>query len=253
MDFADFRHYVRGDDLRHIDWNVYARMDKLFVKIFHEEQDLQCHVLIDTSLSMQFGEPDKLQYARRLAAAVAYVELTGQNKVSIRCFGNTTHATFGPSRGRHQVRRMFEYLNRNEAAGGTSLYRACHEFSGWVRGRGIVILISDLLDPAGFEPALRYLVRDSFDVYVLHVLSPQEIEPPLNGHLELTDIELGGKVEITVNKRLKDLYQHNLQAFITQVNGWCTGRGIVCPLIRTDNPVEDLVLKQLRGFGLLNV
>ncbi len=251
IDFADYRHYTSGDDLRFIDWNIYGRLDRLFVKLFQEEQDLQVHILLDTSRSMAYGDPPKIDFARRAAAAIAYVALTGQDKLSLTCFQAEPGARFGPARGRHHVRRLFGMLDSIEPDGRTSLRAICRGLAQRVRGRSLVIVISDFLDPEGFEPALRWLVRDSFDVTVLHTLAPQEIDPKLTGHLELRDMETDHKVEVTVTPRLKAAYKRNLEAYITQIQQYCTRLGMLYMLLPTDTPIEDLVLKRLREGGLL--
>ena len=251
LDFADYRHYARGDDLRHIDWNIYGRLDRLFIKIFHEEQDLQCHLLLDTSKSMRYGEPDKFNCARALAAAIAYVGLTGQEKVGLTCFQATPSGGYGPVRGRHHLARLFKVLENIEPDGQTSLEAICRSFSQRVRGRGMVILISDLLDPAGFEGALRFLVRGNLDVTVLHVLAPQEIDPTLAGHLDLHDLETGHRVEVTVNEAIQKAYRRNVEAFCTKAREYCTKYGMLYQLVRSDTPIEELIVKRLRESGLL--
>ena len=251
LDFADYRHYTRGDDLRHIDWNLYGRLDRLFIKIFHEEQDLQCHLLLDTSRSMHFGSPQKLLFGKQLAAAIAYTGLKGNDKISLTAFDAHPGRSFGPFRGRHQVRRMLAMLDALESAGETSLEAMCRDLAVRVRGRSVVVLISDLLDPAGYETALRYLTRESLDVFVVHLLSPEEIQPPANGHVELLDAETGHKVEITVNPRLLKVYQTNLAAFTGAAKDFCLKRGMFYSLVRSDARLEDLVLRDLRRAGLL--
>lgn len=252
-EFADFRQYTPGDDLRAIDWNLYARLDRFFVRIFHEEQDLALHLVLDTSRSMDFGGPLKIDFALRAAAAIAYVGLTNQDKVSLACFAGGAAGSFGPSRGRHHVRRLFEYLQTVKPAGETSLLAACKEVSQRARGRSLVVVISDFLDPAGFEPALRYLVRDSIDVCALHVLAPQEIDPILGGHVELLDMETGHKVELTVNERLRKNYKENLDAYCAMIQNWCTRRGMLYTLLRTDTALEDLMLRRLREGGMVRL
>lgn len=251
VDFADYRHYVRGDDLRFIDWNIYGRLDRLFIKIFYEEQDLRCHILLDTSRSMAFGDPNKMEFAKKIAAAVGYVGLTNQDKVGITCFEAKTGEKFEPSRGRHHVRRMMGFLHGLEPSGETSLEAACSELSQRVRGPGIVILISDFLDPSGFEPALRLLVRENIDVYVFQVLAPQELDPSLQGHLELHDLETGQKVEVTINRRVMEVYKRNVEAYCTMIQDYCTKYGMSYSLVSSDLPLEDLFLRQLRNRGLM--
>lgn len=250
IDFADYRHYTRGDDLRFIDWNIYGRLDRLFIKIFHEEQDLQCHLLIDRSKSMDFGDPNKMAFARRIAAAIGYIGLCRQDKISVTAFGEGAEQ-FPAARGRHNVARLLGFLDKVKPEERTSISNACKLFSQRVRSKAIVVLVSDFLDPAGFEPGLRYLVRDALDVYVLHTLAPQEIDPAIGGHVELFDIETGHKLELTVNERLKEVYKKNVDAYCTQIQAYCTRYGMAYSLVRTDTPMEDLVLRRLRESGLM--
>jgi len=251
IDFADYRQYTRGDDLRFIDWNIYGRLDRLFIKLFYEEQDLQCNILLDTSRSMDFGTPNKLELAKKFAAAVAYVGLSNHDKIGISCFQGKTAASFRPTRGQHQIRRMLAFLDGIKADGQTSLASACRDFTLKPGVRGIVLLITDFLDPAGYQSALRYLMRDGLDVQVIHVLSPQEIEPEIGGHVELHDIETDHKVELTVNARMKDAYMRNVQAFCTQIQDHCVHYGMGYMLVRSDAPIEELIIKRLREAGVV--
>lgn len=251
IDFADYRQYSRGDDLRFIDWNIYGRLDRLFIKIFHEEQDLQCHLLIDASRSMGYGDPDKMLFARQLAAAIAYVGLTGQDKITMTAFSSQTGPRLPPSRGRHHVRHMLEYLDGLEPSGETDLATICREFTQRVRTPGVVVILSDLLDPAGHEAALRHLLHERYDVYVLHVLAPEEIDPTLQGHLQLTDVETGHQVEVTVNAQLKKIYTGNVEAWCSGIQQYCRRYGLAYSLMRSDTPLEDLILNRLRGQGLM--
>lgn len=251
IDFADYRQYSRGDDLRFIDWNIYGRLDRLFIKIFHEEQDLQCHILIDSSRSMGYGDPDKMLFARQLAAAIAYVGLTGQDKITITAFSDTTGPRLHPSRGRHHVRRMLTYLDGLTPTGETDLAAICRDFTQRVRTPGVVILLSDLLDPSGHEAALRHLLHKRYDVYVLQVLAPDEIDPPLSGHLKLTDVETAHQVEVTVNAQLKKLYTENVETWCSGIRDYCRRYGLAYSLVRSDTPLEELILNQLRRQGLM--
>lgn len=251
IDFADYRHYVRGDDLRFIDWNIYGRLDRLFIKIFHEEQDLQCHLLLDTSKSMRFGQPGKLDYARQIAAGIAYVGLTGSDKIGISCFREEASGALPAARGRHNVRRMLAFLEGLEADGRTSLHAAAREFTQRVKGRSVVVVISDFLDPAGFEPALRYLIRETLDVFVIHVLAPQEIRPEITGHVEMHDVETNHKLELTITPRLRDTYMRNVEAFCRKIKDYCVRYGMSYTFAPTDLPIEELLLKRLREDGLI--
>ena len=162
VEFADYRGYIPGDDLRFVDWNLYARLDKLFLKMFMEEEDLHFHALIDTSRSMDFGEPTKLRYAKQLAAALGFVGLARADRVRIETLDSARRSSGPVLRGRHSLWRMLEFLEGIETSGQTDLATGVKNFCLRNSGKGILVLISDLLDKQGYEPALRYLRDHGF-------------------------------------------------------------------------------------------
>jgi uncharacterized protein (DUF58 family) len=214
VEFADFRNYVHGDDLRFIDWNLYARLDKLFLKLFLEEEDLHFYCLIDSTESMRFGDPSKLLYAKQLAAALGFVGLCRADRVRIETLSTTLRNPGPVLRGRRSLWRMLEYLEKVEAAEETSLATGVKNFCLRNSGKGILVLITDLLDKSGYEAALRFLVAQRMDVYVIHVLCPEELNPELKGDLKLVDCEDGDIAEITVSKPLMDRYRQTLASFV---------------------------------------
>ena len=251
VEFADFRNYVPGDDLRFIDWNLYARLDKLFLKLFLEEEDLHFYALIDTSTSMDFGEPTKLAYARQLAAALGFIGLVRACRVKIETLA-TTHKNPGPVlRGRASLWRMTEYLDGVEPGGNVSLAEGVKNFCVRNSGKGILVLISDLMDKEGFDKALRFLVTQQMDVYVLHVLCPEELNPEIKGDLKLIDCEDSDVAEITVSRPLIDKYKRTLAAFIDGAREFCARRGMNYLMTSTETPVEKLVANYLRKRGLV--
>jgi uncharacterized protein (DUF58 family) len=251
VEFADFRNYVPGDDLRFLDWNLYARLDKLFLKMFLEEEDLHFYALIDTSRSMDFGEPTKLLYAKQLAAALGFVGLTRADRVRIETLEQPLHAPGPILRGRRSLWRMLEYLDGIEVSDRTDLAGGVKNFCLRNSGRGILVLISDLLDKSGYEAALRYLVSQRMDVYVIHVLSRAEVEPDLVGDLRLVDSEDGDVAEISVSAPLLSRYKRTLASFLDGARDFCSRRGMAYLTARTDMPVEDLVTNYLRRRGLV--
>jgi uncharacterized protein (DUF58 family) len=251
VEFADFRNYVPGDDLRFLDWNLYARLDKLFLKMFLEEEDLHFYALIDTSRSMDFGEPTKLLYAKQLAAALGFVGLTRADRVRIETLDQPLHAPAPILRGRRSLWRMLEHLEGIEVSDRTDLTTGVKNFCLRNSGRGILVLISDLLDKSGYEAALRYLVSQQMDVYVIQVLSPAEVEPDLVGDLRLVDCEDGDVAEITVSAPLLSRYKQTLAAFLEGAKDFCSRRGMSYITARTDTPVETLVTSYLRRRGLV--
>jgi uncharacterized protein (DUF58 family) len=251
VEFADFRQYVPGDDLRFIDWNVFARLERLYLKLFLEEEDLHFYSLIDASTSMDFGEPTKLQYAKQLAAALGFIGLCRADRVKIESLG-TTSKNPGPTlRGRSSLWRMQEYLAAIEAGENVSLADGIKNFCLRNPGKGILVLITDLLDKAGYEKAMRFLVAQQMDVYLIHVLSPEEISPEVKGDLRLIDAEDSDVAEITVSRPLFDKYKRTLAAFIDGAREFCTRRGMTYLMVNSQTPVETLVANYLRKRGLV--
>ncbi len=249
VEFADFRNYVPGDDVRFIDWNTYARLDRLFLKMFVEEEDLHFYALIDASRSMDFGDPTKLRYAMQLAAALGFVGLVRGDRVKIETLGQPSPAP--ALRGRRNLWRMLDSLEKIEPGETISLSQGCRNFCLRNSGKGIVVLISDLMDKGGYEPALRYLLAQDLDVYVIHVLSAEEIEPDLKGDLRLIDCEDRDVAEITVSGPLMKRYRRTLAAFVGSAREFCTRRGMLYVMARNDVPVEQLVTGYLRERGLV--
>ncbi|MCI0491726.1 MAG: DUF58 domain-containing protein [Planctomycetes bacterium] len=251
VEFADFRAYVPGDDLRRLDWNLFARLDKLILKLFLEEEDLHFFTLIDASLSMNFGEPAKLLYAKQLAAALGFVGLVRTDRVRIETLGQDLHHRGPVLRGRRSVWRMLDYLNSIEPGETASLADGVKNFCLRNPGRGILVLISDLMDKSGYESALRYLVSRQMDVFVIHLLSQEELDPDVKGDLKLVDCEDQDVAEITVSAPLLVRYKSTLNAFVSGAQEFCNRRGMNYVLANNQTPVKDLISNYLRRRGLL--
>ena len=251
VEFADHRNYSAGDDIRHIDWNVYGRLDKLFLKLFLEEEDLHVYTLLDTSLSMDFGDPTKLHYGKQVAAALAFIGLVNHDRVVLDTFADKLDGGLPSIRGRSQMWRVVQYLEGLQASGSSHLTAAAKAFAIKHTGKGVVVVISDFLDKHGYQDALRYLLARNMDIYVIHVLSREEVEPELVGDLRLVDAEDDDMAEITVSAPLLKRYKDNLNAFIADIKGWCTKRGITYIFTTNQNPFDKLILNYLRERGLV--
>jgi uncharacterized protein (DUF58 family) len=251
VEFADFRNYVPGDDLRFIDWNMYARLDRLFLKLFLEEEDLHFFALVDASDSMNFGDPHKLFYAKQLAAALAFVGLVRADRVQVESLGASRRAAGPVLRGRRSLWRLIEHLQSIEPGENVSLATGVRNFCLRCSGKGIVVLLTDLMDKSGYESALRTLLAQQMDVYVIHILSPQELRPDLTGDLKLIDCEDRDIAEVTISRPLLDRYQKTLNQFIRQAREYCTRRGMAYTVAPTDIAVDQLVTKYLRERGLV--
>jgi len=251
VEFADHRNYAVGDDLRHIDWNVYGRLDRLFLKLFLEEEDLHVYTLLDTSLSMDFGEPTKLHYGKQVAAALAFIGLVNHDRVLLDTFSSGLDEGMPSVRGRSQMWRVVQYLDGLRASGASDLTAAARAFAIKHAGKGVVVVLSDFLDKRGYQDALRYLLARDMDIYVIHVLSREETEPELVGDLRLVDAEDEEFAEITVSAPLLRRYKDNLNAFVGGLREWCTRRGITYIFTTNQNPFDKLILNYLRERGLV--
>lgn len=251
VEFADFRGYVPGDDLRFVDWNTFARLDRLFLKLFLEEEDLHFYALIDASASMDFGEPTKLRVAKELAAALGYIGLIRSDRVRIETLGQPRGRPGPVWRGRASLWRMLAHLEAIEPGDSVPLAQGARDFCLRNSGKGIVVLISDLLDKRGYQDALRYLVSRQMDVYLIHLLSLEELEPDLKGDLRLVDCEDDDFAEITATGPLLKRYRATLAAFVDGAKEFCSKRGISYLLARNTTPVDRLISSYLRARGLV--
>lgn len=257
VEFADFRTYASGDDFRQIDWNAYARLERLFVKLFVAEEDITIHLVLDASQSMAFGDPQKWDYARRLAAALGYVGLVGLDRVAAVALGDQAlslrsrkNLVSGPYRGKRQALTWFNWLADLETGGDLDPATVLHDYLARARHPGPLLLISDLLGP-GWENGLRALASRRFEVIVLHVLSPQEVSPGLEGDLRLVDSENGAAVEITADYDLLQRYRTRVAAWQDHLRQTCAALGAHYVFIETTTPLEELVLAYLRRYDIV--
>ena len=251
VEFADYRPYVAGDDLRFVDWNVYIRLDQLFMKLFLEEQDLSVNVLVDVSASVGTGRPGKDRVLRKLAAALAYVALVNNNRVTVSTFADGIVAQLANMRGRNYIGRLAELLLTAAVEGPSRFDKACRQVAAGRIGSGVMIVLSDFLFKEGFEAGLRRLMSRQYDLYVVQMLSPQELEPDLSGDLKLIDVEDLDTAEVTISGALLKYYRRVLTAYCNEIRDFCTRRGATYALTNSAEPVEKLVLNYLRRRGLL--
>ena len=251
VEFADFRNYVPGDDVRFIDWNTYARLDRLFLKLFLEEEDLHFYTLIDASGSMDFGEPTKLHYARQLAAALGFIGLIRGDRVKSETLGQPPGSPGPVFRGRQSLWRMLDYLEAIRPGETCSLAEGTKNFCLRNSGKGIVVLMSDLMDKGGYESPLRYLLAQEMDIYVIQILSAEEINPELQGDLRLIDCEDADVAEVTASGPVLARYKQTLAAFVESVREFCTRRGMVYTMVNNEVPLEELVTGYLSQRGLV--
>jgi uncharacterized protein (DUF58 family) len=250
VEFSDFRPYGIGDDLRYVDWNVYARLDRLYLKLFVDEEDLCLHLLIDASASMGFGAPSKLDHAARLAGALGFVGLVGLERVGVGVLRERMAEGFSPARGRSQVLPLMNFLGRLTPGGSTSLNEGLAAYALRSREAGLAVLISDLMDPAGYERGLKALLERRFDVHVIHVLAPDEMNPGFGGDLRLLDAESDELRDLTLDGEALRGYHQRLREFLERAEQFCRGNEIAYHRVVTETPVEEFMLRQLKGLLL---
>lgn len=250
VEFCDYRPYGAGDDLRYVDWNIYGRLDRLYVKLFVDEEDLCLHLLLDASASMDYGEPAKFDYGVRLVAALGFVGLVNLERVGAGIVRDGVAQGWSPTRGRNQVLPLVEFLLRLRPSGTTGLNEGLTSYALRTRDPGLAVLISDLLDPSGYESGIRALLERRFDVHVIHLLAPGEVDPTFGGDLRLLDIETGEMREVTLDGEALRQYRKRLRQFLDQAEAFCRAKEVSYHRVVTDVPVEEVVLKQLKGILL---
>jgi uncharacterized protein (DUF58 family) len=259
LEFADYRHYVEGDDPARVDWNIFSRTDTLFVRLYEEEEVLNVHVLVDASRSMDWGEPSKLRYARRLAAALGYVALNASNRLFVWPL-SASSTSYGPAWGRGRAAAMLNFVEEfrpsqsatpvvfGAPATPPDLDQSLSTFSS--RTGGLVVLISDLLSPS-WEKALNRLAARSGETVVLHTLCPQELRPALGGDVRLIDRESGGAVSVTLNNDAIRLYGQRLDEWRHTIESFCARHGMGYVPVDTAIPIENFIFEVLRRRGVV--
>lgn len=262
VEFADHRPYAIGDDLRHIDWNIYGRLDRFFMKLFMEEEDLSLHIVIDASASADCGTPNKFFYMQQVAMTMGYIGLVNLNRVAVTAIGmrdelvipggeNSIAGNIRDLRGRRRTQDLARFLCSIQPEDSTDFTAAAKRVAMNRRGKGVMIVLSDFFMKEGYETGLRLLVGRGYDVFAIQVLSPQEVEPDIAGDLMLRDIEDGDHAEVTISAPLLKKYKQNLAAYCQQLRDYCARREITALTVQTDTPVDTLLLDYLRKRGLL--
>lgn len=244
LEFADHRPYTAGDDFRHIDWKAYKRLNRLLLRLFDEERDLPIYLMLDASRSM--AEPAKFDMARKIAAALCYIGLVHLDKLTILPFGRGLRQESAVGRGKGRIFRVFEQLERMETAGPTDLRESFKEFASRPRQTGLTVIISDFLDPGGFEAGLKILRTLGHDVFVVHVTSERDRDPGAFGDIRFMDVETGELRQVDVTPRLAAAYVAAWEAHRAELEHFCGRYGIGYVRADAERPFEDIVLKAFR-------
>jgi uncharacterized protein (DUF58 family) len=257
LEFADYRNYTSGDDLRSIDWNIYGRLDRLFVKLFEQEQDLDISFLLDASASMRWTPEgsdrlSKFDQARRITASLAYIGLANLDRVNVHYFASRLEEDLGLCRGKSHFHKVLDFLRDAPVLEGeTRLKPSLRSFAQRMKRRGLVFVISDLFDPEGCEEALALLRYHQFEVHVIQVLDPAELRPASTGDLRLVESESGEAYEVTATEALLRRYHAEIDGFLEKTASFCVEKGISYAQATTAVPFEDLVLRVLRDGRMI--
>jgi uncharacterized protein (DUF58 family) len=262
VEFADYRNYVHGDDFRYLDWNLYGRLERLFLKLYEEERELPVRIFLDASESMTFGEPRKFDFARQVAAAIGYVALSGFDRVSVVPFPGLTQdgsaeagariaelaarGALRSVRGKRSAIQFFQNLGALTAGGAANLNEALRRGALEARQAGVAVVLSDFLDPAGYESGLSALVGRGFQVDLVQILAPDELSPGTFGDLRLVDSETGAMQEVTFGRFRLKAYRQTVQNFMQRLREYCQARGINFFTASSNTDLQVLLLKQLR-------
>jgi uncharacterized protein (DUF58 family) len=251
LEFADHREYNPGDDYRYLDWNLFARHDQLLLKRFQEEEDLHVYFLVDCSRSMAFGDPPKFDFARRVAAALAYIALADLDRIAVTAFADDIIDDYPLTRGKGRILSLLKFFENLPAAGqDTNLERVATGFVHRDQRRGLVVIVSDLYDPNGFERGLDILRHRKYEPHVVQVYDKYEKEPAdLLGDVEMWDVESGTSRKVTVTEKNLRQYRQLFEEFQTQVQSYCNRHSLGCTRTSTEIPFDELILRMMRQAG----
>lgn len=251
VEFAEHRDYAPGDDFRYIDWNIYGRMDKLFLRLFEEEEDLHVYILLDVSNSMTMGNPPKFLYAMQVGAALAYIALSNLDRVGVVPIAERTLGRLPPTRGVGRIFKVFEFLKQTPIGGPTRLEPSLRTFIHQNQRRGVAVLISDFYDPEGYQDAINTLRYNKYETYVVQVYDLKEVRPELVGDLHLVDCETGEEKEVTISPKLLNEYAKEHDKFCAELDAFCTERAVPFFRTHTQIPFQDLILEIFRMGGFI--
>ena len=259
MEFADYRAYEPGDDLRYVDWNIYARLGKLFIKLHHTDEDLPLALLLDSSRSMEFGTPTKLTCAKQIVAALGYIALAHADSVAIYTCTERLSVALPPTSGKSQFSRLTKAITAIAADGQTRLTECLKQLPMYQRSPGMVVILSDFLDPDSYAADFKSLLGRGFLITAIHLVSQEEIDP--QAHMEnaatgsdwlVEDAETGETRAITFNAEILTQYQAQQQTFCADLQRFCIDQGIGYAQLKNNSPIEPFVLQELHGIGLIH-
>ena len=246
LEFSDYRKYQSGDDLRYVDWNIYRRLERLWLKLFTAEEEMNIYLLLDSSRSMAEGNPPKIEYAKRIAAALGYIGLKNLDKVGGASFSADLIAPLSLGRGKKQILSLFNFLTAVSCEGETDLKASVQSFSALFARPGLVVVLSDLLDPHGWRAGFEELLTKRHQLLVIHILDDGELDLASRGDLSLFDVESERERRLFLDAELLTRFQEELQGYCEEIESFCRSRQMDYLRTTTSIPFEDFVLLTLR-------
>jgi len=251
MEFADYRRYAPGDDFRRIDWKAYARLERLFLRVFEAEENITVTILIDCSDSMHHGQPSKANLATALTAALAYIALKCEDTVIIGALTDRLAAYRRTGSGKNAVWTVGEFLNKLPRSGATDLNRALYDLGRVITSPGLTIVISDFLAPSGYQTGIRAVRQLRQEVALLQILSPDELEPDIQGDWRLRDSEGNGNVDVSISANVLQAYRQRLALFTQELASFAHANAATYSMIASDTSLIDIVQRILRQIELV--
>ena len=246
IEFADYRNYTFGDDLRYLDWNVYARFGSELIRRFEEEKDLHIYFLLDCSKSMASGTPNKFDYARKVTAALAYIALADLDRVCIVAFADTLYQIFPTIRGKQHILNLIRFLESLETVGHTTdLTTSMREFVRRKQHAGLAVMIGDFFDPNGFRQGLDTLRYRGYEPHLIQIHDKLEAEPTMLGDRQLHDVETGGVQEVTISENIVRRYKQKFLAFLNEIKSYGIDNGLNCMISSTTIPFDEMIMQML--------
>ncbi len=251
LEFAEYREYTPGDDFRYVDWNIVGRLDRVLVKTFVHEVDLPIYLLVDLSASMHLGDPPKVRYAARLAAALAYLGLRNLDRVGLYPFTDHLLPSVSPRHGTQQMSRILRALGDVSAAGTTSLDRVLGEFAQRTRETGLLFLISDFLVQGEYKEGIERLGYRGDEIVAIQVIDPSEMSPTISGDSRLTDVETGERLDLAIGERTLSQYRRRFEGYMSSLRSYLASQRIPYILAPTNLGIEELIHVRLRAQGVV--
>lgn len=252
VEFSDFREYALGDDFRRIDWNAYARFERLFIKLFMEEQQSRITIFLDCSGSMDFGQPNKGFLAKQLAGILCYLALNTFDRVTLVCINEGVERHLPPFSGKQGFWRALKFIEETPFDGKTSLNTAIKRYRSLGSQGGSTIILTDLFSQDGYQEAIKYLQYQKQDVSLIHILSPEEMDPPWGGSIRLIDKEDQGYRDVNLTSRMLRDYRKTLEKFLRETKEFCYNRGIHYIPMNSGDSLDDIVFDKLVKIGVIS-